>query len=99
MAKITNDQTVKSEERQKAIFEQLLDKKSLTFKAALEKEREKEEKREKDKTSSQGALFHPLSVTVGDAPLADLPKDPGNKTIFDNIAVQSKNILASSPSS
>jgi hypothetical protein len=94
MARITGEQSEKAEERQKAIFEQLLDKNSKSFKTALEKEGEKEEKREKDKTSSQGALFHPLSATVGDAPLSDLPKDPGNMSIqtivlkYYNIPVQ-----------
>jgi hypothetical protein len=87
MARIVSDQTAKSEERQKVIFEQLLEKNSKSFKATLEKEGEKEEKREKEKTSSQGALFHPLSATVGDAPLTDLPKDPGNSADLYNIAV------------
>jgi hypothetical protein len=90
MARISNDQLEKAESRQSLIFEQLLEKNSKSFKTALEKEGEKEEKREKEKTSAQGALFHPLSVTVGDAPLASLPTDPGNRIVpnsFHNNAV------------
>jgi hypothetical protein len=78
MAKITRTMNEAAEERQKRLFDQLIEKNSKSFKAALEKEGEKEEKREKEKTSAQGALFHPLAVSVGDASLKDLPTDPGN---------------------
>jgi hypothetical protein len=78
MRRLTNDQSQQAEERTKKIFDQLLEKNTTSFKSALEKEGEKEEKREKEKTSAQGALFHPLSSTVGAAPLSELTNDPGN---------------------
>jgi hypothetical protein len=82
MAELTRKANEKAEERQKVILESILEKNSKAFKTTLEKESEKEEKREKEKTSSQSALFHPLSSTVGDAPLDDLPNDPGNSDVL-----------------
>jgi hypothetical protein len=81
MADLYNKKGEDQENRQTTLFESMLTKNAKSFSTALEKEGAKEEKREKEKSSPQGALVHPLAATVGDAPVTDVHANPGKKEI------------------